>query len=67
MHILIVAALAAAKSGGGWIKNLKKCMECFGWYEFGVGEVKGLSCGEITILCFRLVRKGRWKMNGVMN
>ena len=26
-------ALAVAMSGGGWMKNLKKCMECFGLCE----------------------------------
>ena len=30
-RILRAAALAAVKSGGGWMKNLKNCMECFGW------------------------------------
>ena len=49
-RILRTAALAAAKSGGGWMKNLKKCMECFGWCGIGVEEVKGLSYGEITTM-----------------
>ena len=35
-RILRAAALAAAKSSGGWMKNLKNCMECFGWCEIGV-------------------------------
>ena len=40
---LRAAALAAAKStrprGGGWMKNLKKCMECFGWCTWNKGEL----------------------------
>ena len=32
-----------AKSGEGWMKNLKRCIECFSWYEIIVEEVKGLT------------------------
>ena len=56
-RILRAAALAVAKSGGGWMKNLKKCMECFGWCEVGVEEVKGLSCGEITTMLQACARR----------
>ena len=38
-RIFWLAALALPKSGGGWMKKLKKCMECFGWSEIGVEEV----------------------------
>ena len=43
-RILRAAVLEAAKGGGGWTKNLKKYLECFGWCGIGAKEVKGLSC-----------------------
>ena len=55
--ILRAAALVVDKSGGGWMKDLKKCMECFGWCEIGVEEVKGLSCGNITTMLQACVRR----------
>ena len=38
-------------------------MECFGWCEVGVEEVKGLSCGEITTMlqvCARRKVEHEW-------
>ena len=62
-RILRAVALVAATSGGGWMKNLKKCMGCFGWSEIGVEEVKGLSYGEITTMlqaCARRKVEDEW-------
>ena len=56
-RILRAVALVAADSGGGWMKNLKKCMGCFGWNEIGVEEVKGLSYGEITTMLQACARR----------
>ena len=46
----MILGAAVAKSGGGWMKNPQKCMECFGWCEIGAKEVEGLSCGGITTM-----------------
>ena len=38
-------------------------MDCFGWCEIGVEEVKGLSCGEITTMlqaCARRKVEDEW-------
>ena len=56
-RILRAVALVVADSGGGWMKNLKKCMGCFGWNEIGVEEVKGLSYGEITTMLQACARR----------
>ena len=62
-RILRAAVLEAAKSGGGWMKNLKKYLECFGWCGIGAEEVKGLSCREITMMlqaCARRKVEDEW-------
>ena len=53
-RILRAIALVAPKR---WMKNLKKCMGCFGWSAIGVEEVKGLSYGEITTMLQACARR----------
>ena len=58
-----ILGAAVAKSGGGWMKNPQKCMECFGWCEIGAKEVEGLSCGENTTMlqaCARRKVDDKW-------